>query len=238
MKVLRVLSSRTTRWKSARLHGRTMLQSLSAPLQSGLRFFQHPLPAIPSAFLADAPASTRRRDVGFAMFDCDDTDDLAPTITPAVLLSVGTIRAMVSLTASHFGQSLSASLARLYLRCLGSSLVLSMSSSLVSPTALTLAVAETASRQSPHLDDGERLSRQLPSRPLPVAPVPICGVAKNVVWRAKTPSCIAVFAVITPHIIWRMKVGTGRSSAKLRRYVQILIPFRSGARASHQQPVG
>ena len=177
MKVLRVLSSRTTRWKSARLHGRTMLQSLSAPLQSGLRFFQHPLPAIPSAFLADAPASTRRRDVGFAMFDCDDTDDLAPTITPAVLLSVGTIRAMVSLTASHFGQSLSASLARLYLRCLGSSLVLSMSSSLVSPTALTLAVAETASRQSPHLDDGERLSRQLPSRPLPVAPVPIgyCG---------------------------------------------------------------
>ena len=177
MKVLRVLSSRTTRWKSARLHGRTMLQSLSAPLQSGLRFFQHPLPAIPSACLADAPASTRRRDVGFAMFDCDDTDDLAPTITPAVFLSVGTIRAMVSLTASHFGQSLSASLARLYLRCLGSSLVLSMSSSLVSPTALTLAVAETASRQSPHLDDGERLSRQLPSRPLPVAPVPIgyCG---------------------------------------------------------------
>ena len=154
-----------------------MLQSLSAPLQSGLRFFQHPLPAIPSACLADAPASTRRRDVGFAMFDCDDTDDLAPTITPAVLLSVVTIRAMVSLTASHFGQSLSASLARLYLRCLGSSLVLSMSSSLVSPTALTLAVAETASRQSPHLDDGERLSRQLPSRPLPVAPVPIgyCG---------------------------------------------------------------
>ena len=177
MKVLRVLSSRTTRWKSARLHGRTMLQSLSAPLQSGLRFFQHPLPAIPSACLADAPASTRRRDVGFAMFDCDDTDDLAPTITPAVFLSVGTIRAMVSLTAPHFGQSLSASLARLYLRCLGSSLVLSMSSSLVSPTALTLAVAETASRQSPHLDDGERLSRQLPSRPLPVAPVPIgyCG---------------------------------------------------------------
>jgi len=177
MKVLRVLSSRTTRWKSARLHGRTMLQSLSAPLQGGLRFFQHPLPAIPSAFLADAPASTRRRDVGFAMFDCDDMDDLAPTITPAVLLSVGTIRAMVSLTASHFGQSLSASLARLYLRCLCSSLVLSMSSSLVSPTALTLAVAATASRQSPHLDDGERLSRQLPSRPLPVAPVPIgyCG---------------------------------------------------------------
>ena len=90
-----------------------MLQSLSAPLQSGLRFFQHPLPAISSAFLAATPASTGRRDVGFAMFGCNDMDDLAPTITPAVFLSVDTIRATLSLTASHFGQSLSASLARL-----------------------------------------------------------------------------------------------------------------------------
>src|SRR5258706_106000 len=59
----------------------------------------------------------------------------------------------------------------------GSSPVLGISSSLVSPTALTLAVAQTASRQFPHLEDGERLSRQLPTRPSPVAPVPIgyCG---------------------------------------------------------------
>ena len=77
-KVLRVLSSRTTRWKSARLHGGVMLQPLSAPLQNGVRFFQHPLPAIPSAFLADAPASTRRRNVGFTMFDCNDTNELTP----------------------------------------------------------------------------------------------------------------------------------------------------------------
>jgi hypothetical protein len=76
--VLRVFSSRTTRWKSARLHGGVMLQLLSAPLRSGLRFFQHPLPAIPSAFLADAPASTRRRDVGFAMLSSSDTNELAP----------------------------------------------------------------------------------------------------------------------------------------------------------------
>jgi hypothetical protein len=47
--------------------------------------------------------------------------------------------------------------------------------------------------------------------------------------KGKTPSFNGVFAVFTPHIIWRMKVGTGRSSAKLCRYVQILIPFRSGA---------
>ena len=56
--------------------------------------------------------------------------------------------------------------------------------------------------------------------------------------KGKAPSFIEVFAAITPNIIWRMKVGTGRSSARLRRYVQILIPFRSGARASHQQLVG
>jgi hypothetical protein len=39
------------------------------------------------------------------MFDCDDMDDLAPTITPAVLLSVDTIRAPVSLTASLLGRA-------------------------------------------------------------------------------------------------------------------------------------
>jgi len=77
-RVLRVLSSRTTHWKSARLHGRTMLQSLSAPLQSGIGFFQFPLPATPSAFLADAPAFTGRRNVGFIMFDCNDTNELTP----------------------------------------------------------------------------------------------------------------------------------------------------------------
>ena len=80
VKVLRVLSSRTTRWKSARLHGRTMLQSLSAPLQNGLRFLQHPMPAIPSAFLADAPAFTRRRNVGFMMLSSSDTNELAPAV--------------------------------------------------------------------------------------------------------------------------------------------------------------
>jgi hypothetical protein len=64
-----------------------MFQLLSAPLQSGLRFFQHPLPATPSAFLADAPASTGRRDVGFTMFGCDDMDVLAPTYMPAVCVS-------------------------------------------------------------------------------------------------------------------------------------------------------
>ena len=55
-----------------------MLQSLSAPLQSGVRFFQFPLPAIPTAFLADAPAFTRRRNVRFAMCDCNDMNELTP----------------------------------------------------------------------------------------------------------------------------------------------------------------
>jgi hypothetical protein len=77
-KILPVLSSRTTHWKSARLHGGVMLQLLSAPLQNGIGFFQFPLPATPSAFLADAPAFTGRRNVGFIMFDCNDTNELTP----------------------------------------------------------------------------------------------------------------------------------------------------------------
>lgn len=79
-KILPVLSSRATRRKSARLHGRTMLQSLSAPLQNGLGFLRHPLPAIPSAFLADAPAPKPGRDVRFTMLSSNDTDELAPAL--------------------------------------------------------------------------------------------------------------------------------------------------------------
>jgi len=66
-----------TNWKSARLHGGVILQPLSAPLQSGLRFFQSPLPATPTAFLADAPAPLTRRNVGFTMFSSNDTNELA-----------------------------------------------------------------------------------------------------------------------------------------------------------------
>ena len=112
-KVLRVFSSRTTRWKSARLHGGVMLQPLSAPLQSGLRFFQHPLPAIPSAFLADAPASTRRRDVGFTMLGSNDTNELAPAFhTGSLECPCAPCVQQEHPTASPFGRSLSASLAR------------------------------------------------------------------------------------------------------------------------------
>jgi hypothetical protein len=77
-RVPRVFSSRTTDWKSARLHGGVMLQLLSAPLQNGVGFFQFPLPATPSAFLADAPAFTGRRNVGFIMFGCNDTNEITP----------------------------------------------------------------------------------------------------------------------------------------------------------------
>ena len=76
--VPRVFSSRTTDWKSARLHGGTMLQSLSAPLQNGIGFFQFPLPATPSAFLADAPALTGRRNVRFIKYGFNDTNELTP----------------------------------------------------------------------------------------------------------------------------------------------------------------
>src|SRR5439155_14137800 len=119
VKVLPALSSRTTRWKSARLHGGVMSQLLSVPLQNGLRFLQHPLPATPSAFLADAPAFTRRRDVGFAMFDCDDMNESAPASTPAAgFVRVLRLHGWSTLAALPFGSSLAASLARCILRCL------------------------------------------------------------------------------------------------------------------------
>ena len=59
-KVLPVLSSRLTNWKSARLHGEVMLQPLSAPLQDGLGFLQYPLPRTPTALLTESPASRKR----------------------------------------------------------------------------------------------------------------------------------------------------------------------------------
>ena len=96
-----------------------MLQLLSVPLQNGLRFLQHPLPVIPSAFLADAPAFTRRRDVGFAMFGCPDTNGLAPASTPAAcFVRVLLLHGWSTLAALPFGLSLSASLALCILRCL------------------------------------------------------------------------------------------------------------------------
>jgi hypothetical protein len=55
-----------------------MSQLLSAPLQIGFRFFQSPLPAIPSAFLADAPAPRPGRSVGFTMLSSSDTNELVP----------------------------------------------------------------------------------------------------------------------------------------------------------------
>src|SRR6266571_624913 len=75
-KVLRVLSSRTTNWKSACL--RSEAKPLSVRLPNGVRFFQSPLPATPSAFLADAPAPEPGRDVGFTMLVSSDTNELVP----------------------------------------------------------------------------------------------------------------------------------------------------------------
>jgi len=77
-----------TGWKSARLHGGVMLQLLSAPLQNGLRFIQHPLSATSTAHLAMTPASPMRRDVGFTVFRSSNMDELAPVSMPAVVVSV------------------------------------------------------------------------------------------------------------------------------------------------------
>ena len=55
-----------------------LAQPLSVPLQSGLRFFQPPMPATSTAHLAVTPARRGERDVGFILFLLNDTNDLVP----------------------------------------------------------------------------------------------------------------------------------------------------------------
>jgi hypothetical protein len=111
------------------------------------------------------------------MFSCDDMNDLAPAHTPAVFMSVYAIKTVAHRLHPILGRACQ----HLWLvpndDAYSSSLVLGVSSSLVSLTALTLAATETASRRSPHQDNEETLSWQLPTRQLPVAPMPIdyCG---------------------------------------------------------------
>ncbi len=63
---------------------------LSAPLQSGIRFLQHPLPTAPTACLAATPAP-KRRDIGLTLFRLSDTNDVVPAFTPAAFVSVCSI---------------------------------------------------------------------------------------------------------------------------------------------------
>src|SRR5437870_4732602 len=76
--VLPVFSSRTTHWKSRRLHGGVMLQLLSFPLQNGIGSFQHPLPAISTAHLAVTPASLRSEMPGLSCPTQMDMNHLVP----------------------------------------------------------------------------------------------------------------------------------------------------------------
>ena len=61
---------------------------------------------------------------------------------------------------------------------------------------MTLAVAETASRQSPHPDDWGRLSRWLLTRPLPVAPAPIGYCGRN----HRFVLCFHIEQSLQPHL--------------------------------------
>lgn len=60
-----------------------MLQLLSARLPDGVRLFQLPLPAIPTAGLTATPAPLGR-DVRFAVFRSSNMSELVPAFTPAV----------------------------------------------------------------------------------------------------------------------------------------------------------
>ena len=74
-------------WKSACFRSGVMLQLLSTPLQSGIGFLQHPLPAIPTTHLA--VCLPRRGGMsGLPCFAYAAPNDLAPASTPTVVSSV------------------------------------------------------------------------------------------------------------------------------------------------------
>jgi len=64
-----------------------MFQLLSDSLQTGIRFLQPPLPAIPTTHLT-IRLPPLRRDVGFGVFRSSDKGDVVPASTPTVLMSV------------------------------------------------------------------------------------------------------------------------------------------------------
>lgn len=116
-----------TRWKSAPFQVRTNSESLSEPLQPGVRFFHHPIPASPTAslmgYLPTSMFCCWRR-IGLTTFP------LIPTRRPAVTCWLGPIFPPVALmttysqnpqeypTTYHFGLGamLQAAFAYLYLR--------------------------------------------------------------------------------------------------------------------------
>src|ERR1700722_1408166 len=126
-----------------------MLHLLSAPLQDGLCFFQLPLPAIATAPLAGTPAS-RRRKAGFTVFDCDDTNELAPvlytgslnmSVCPTIWMGAPDCVPFWSEPVSVFGSSKS--------RCLRRFTCVGLFIQPVSPTSLTLVVVGASSRRLP-----------------------------------------------------------------------------------------
>lgn len=97
----------------------------------------------------------KRRNNGLTLFRLNDTNDLVPAFTPAAFVSVYSILPVEHPAACLlvFGFFLARACQRLWLfggyGAFGGSLLLDLSSSLAPPTALTLAVAENASRSSP-----------------------------------------------------------------------------------------
>jgi hypothetical protein len=85
-------------------------QLLSAPLQHGLRFLHHPLPADPSASLA--ARFPMRETYGLTTFHISNpVSDLGPTCTPEVQRSRQSNRYALVLTSYHFGPGVSHDLA-------------------------------------------------------------------------------------------------------------------------------
>ena len=144
---------------------------LSVPLQDGLCFLRHLLPASSSAFLAVGFAAARRR-YGFTVFRVFDTDGLGSGYSSAAILSVRFHMLGKRPCRTPFGSGLSAPLACSYYRGLSPVHLLNLAIKPGPRSALMLADPNVASR----FHSGSRrgtLSRQLHTPPLPAAHVPI-----------------------------------------------------------------
>ena len=142
-----------------------MSQSLSAPLQAGLRFLPSPLPAASSVHLAVRLPVWEG--FGLTTLHHGNLRGLGPASTPVADHLRRMSEEHPDLATHHFGPSLSAPLARLCLRRLRRFTWVGRTTRPWSPTAAVLAVAISARAPIATLAGEDTLSRGLRTPPLP-----------------------------------------------------------------------
>jgi hypothetical protein len=82
---LHVFTRSETSWTWATVSGGGTFNLLSRPLQPGIRFFQPPKPALPTASLAVGLPCKARRKYGVSEFHINNTSNVGSANTPRVL---------------------------------------------------------------------------------------------------------------------------------------------------------